>query len=81
VSPGGWTANHGAKAEALFGKNIIVTDNHDWTTEEIVQWSLDRYGVEEQFQASKSSHHIQVNPFYHWADSKIRCRLITRVIT
>ena len=69
-----------AKSEALFGKNIIVTDNHDWTTEEIVQISLDRYGIEQQFRASKSSGHIQVNPFYHWTDSKIRCQLLTCVI-
>jgi transposase len=69
-----------AKAEALFGKNVIVTDNHDWTTEEIVQSSLDRYGIEKQFRASKSNHHVQVNPFYHWTDSKIRCQLLSCVI-
>ena len=68
------------KSEALLGKNIIVTDNHDWTTEAIVQGSLDRYGIEQQFRASKSSGHIQVNPFYHWTDSKIRCQLLTCVI-
>jgi transposase len=69
-----------AKSEALFGKNIIVTDNHDWTTEAIVQSSLDRYGIEQQFRASKSSGHVQVNPFYHWTDGKIRCQLLTCVI-
>jgi transposase len=69
-----------AKAEALFGKNIIVTDNHDWTTEEIVQLSLDRYGIEKQFRATKSSQHVQVNPLYHWTDGKIRCHLLTCVI-
>jgi len=68
------------KAESLFGKNVIVTDNHDWTTEEIVQLSLDRYGIEKQFRDSKASDHIQVNPFYHWTDSKIRCQLLTCVI-
>ena len=68
------------RAEALFGKNVIVTDNHDWTSEEIVQLSLDRYGIEKQFRASKSSHHVQVNPFYHWTDGKIRCQLLTCVI-
>ena len=69
-----------SKAEALFGKNVIVTDNHDWTTEEIVQLSLDRYGVEKLFRDSKSSDHVQVNPFYHWTDSKIRCQLLTCAI-
>ncbi len=68
------------KSEALFGKNLIVTDNHDWTTEEIVQLSLDRYGVEKQFRDSKSNHHVQVNPFYHWTDGKIRCQLLACVI-
>ncbi len=68
------------KAKELFGKNIIVTDNHDWTTEEIVQLSLDRYGIEKQFRDSKARQHIQVNPFYHWTDDKIRCQLLTCVI-
>jgi transposase len=68
------------KSEALFGKNLIVTDNHDWTTEEIVQLSLDRYGVEKQFRDSKSNRHVQVNPFYHWTDGKIRCQLLACVI-
>jgi transposase len=68
------------KAEALFGKNIIVTDNHDWTTEDIVQVSLDRYVIEKQFRTSKAKQHVQVNPFYHWTDGKIRCQLLTCVI-
>jgi transposase len=69
-----------AKAKALLGKNIIVTDNHDWSTEEIVQLSLDRYGIEKQFRDSKARDHVQVNPFFHWTDSKIRCQLLTCVI-
>src|SRR3990170_2339526 len=46
------------KSEALFGRNVIVTDNHDWTTEEIVRHSLDRYRIEKQFRASKSAAHV-----------------------
>ena len=69
-----------ARAERLFGRNVIVTDNHDWTTAEIVQLSLDRYGIEKQFRASKSTDHVYLNPMYHWTDSKIRCHLLTCVI-
>jgi transposase len=69
-----------SKAISLFGKNVIVTDNSDWTTEEIVQLSLDRYGIEKQFRDSKSSNHVRVNPLYHWTDSKIRCHLLVCVI-
>jgi len=66
--------------ETMMGKNIIVTDNHDWTTEEIVSASLDRYRIEQQFRVSKASCHVQVNPMFHWTDDKIRCHLLTCVI-
>ncbi len=69
-----------AKSEGLFGKNIIVTDNSDWTTEDIVQASLDRWGVEKAFRDTKSSRHISTHPMYHWTDNKIRCHLLTCII-
>jgi len=69
-----------SRAEALFGRNVIVTDNHDWTAEEIVKRSLDRSRIEKQFRASKSSSHVSVHPFFHWTDGKIRCHLLSCVI-
>jgi transposase len=63
-----------------FGRNVIVTDNHDWSTDEIVQLSLDRNYVEKQFRASKDHGHVSINPFFHWTDGKIRCQLLTCVI-
>jgi transposase len=63
------------KRAALFGKNMIVTDNSDWTTEEIVQASLDRWGVEDCFRVSKDDDLIGVQPIRHFTDSKIRCHL------
>ena len=69
-----------AAAKAMMGKNIIVTDNHHWRTEEIVTASVDRYRIEKQFRASKASCHVRVNPMFHWTDSKIRCHLLTCVI-
>lgn len=64
-----------AKRQALFGKNMIVTDNSDWTTEDIVQASLDRFRVEDCFRASKDDDLIGVQPIRHFTDSKIRCHL------
>ena len=69
-----------AKAEVLFGKNIIVTDNTDWTTDDIVQASLDRWCVEKVFRDTKSKQHISTHPMFHWTDSKIRCHLLTCII-
>jgi transposase len=67
-------------AKAMMGKTIIVTDNHDWSTEDIVVASLDRCRIEKQFRASKASCHVRVNPMFHWTDSKIRCHLLTCLI-
>lgn len=68
------------KTKQLHGRNVIITDNQDWSTEDIVQLSLDRYVVEQEFRESKSSHHVNVSPFFHWTDSKIRCQLLVCVI-
>lgn len=67
------------RQEARFGKNIIITDNSDWTTAEIVQTSLDRWEVEAGFRQSKDDDLVAVQPVRHWTDSKIRCHLFTCV--
>ncbi len=68
------------RSARLFGRNIIVTDNMEWTMEEIVQRTADRYSIERAFRTSKDSRHVGIRPFFHWTDSKIRCQLLTCVI-
>lgn len=36
----------------MLGKNIIITDNIDWSTREIVETSIDRWQGENRFRAS-----------------------------
>lgn len=67
------------KTESAFGRNIIVTDNTDWSTEQIVQASLERWIIEKEFRDTKSSS-VALQPMFHWTDSKIRCHLLTCVI-
>jgi len=64
---------------ASFGKNIIITDNKDWTTAEIVQASLDRWQIEDQFRLSNDDDLVNARPVRHWTDSKIRIHLFTCV--
>lgn len=68
-----------SKKQTMFGKNIIITDNTDWTTREIVEASLDRWQVEDRFRLSKNEHLVGTRPIRHWTDSKIRCHLFTCV--
>ncbi len=60
-----------------FGKNIIITDHTDWSTDEIVRASLDRYMVEEAFRQSKAHDLVSLLPIRHWTDGKIRCHIFT----
>lgn len=62
-----------------FGKTVIITDNKDWTTADIVSASLDRWQVEDQFRQSKNDDLVGVQPIRHWTDSKIRCHMFTCV--
>ncbi len=64
----------------MFGKNIIITDNTDWTTSDIIQANLDRWQVEDRFRLSKDDELVGVSPVRHWTDSKIRCHLFTCVV-
>ena len=63
-----------------FGKNIIIPDNMDWETEQIVQASLDRYLVEKSFRNSKDEDLVGMMPLRHWTDSKIRCHILVCII-
>ncbi len=68
------------KKRLMFGKNIIITDNTDWTTSEIVEASLDRWQVEDRFRLSKENDLVAMQPIRHWTDSKIRCHLFSCVV-
>ena len=69
-----------SRRQAMFGKNIIITDNIDWTTREIVEASLDRWQVENRFRISNDDELVGMRPIRHWTDSKIRCHLFTCVV-
>jgi len=66
-------AYRAGRAELRFGKTVIITDNTDWTTAEIVAASLDRWQVESHFRQSKEADLVGAQPVRHWTDGKIRC--------
>ncbi|MDD3582275.1 MAG: hypothetical protein PHW74_14825 [Desulfobacca sp.] len=63
-----------------FGKNILVTDQAEWSTDQIVQASLDRYMVEKALRQSKDHDLVSLYPLRHWTASKIRCHIFTCVV-
>jgi len=69
-----------SRKQAMFGKNIIITDNTDWMTGDIIEASLARWQVEDRFRCSKDDDLVGTSPIRHWTDSKIRCHLFTCVV-
>jgi transposase len=69
-----------SRKQAMFGKNIIITDNTDWMTGDIIEASLARWQVEDRFRCSKDVDLVGTGPLRHWTDSKSRCHLFTCVV-
>lgn len=67
------------KKRKTFGRSIVVTDNTDWSTVDIVEANLDRWQVENGFRNSKDDDLVATQPVRHWTDGKIRCHLFTCV--
>jgi transposase len=63
-----------------FGKNIIITDHADWSTDDIVNACLDRNIVEQSFRQTKHEDLVNLMPIRHWTDSKIRCHILSCII-
>jgi len=54
------------------GKRILCTDNHDWTTEEIILGSRAQSHIENAFKQMKDPHWVSFSPAFHWTDQKLR---------
>jgi transposase len=88
-----WWIDHTALAQLeteVFGKRLLITDQHDWATEEIILAYRGQSRAEAIFRQLKDVDHLAVRPQYHWTDQKIRvhtficllalllCRLVER---
>jgi transposase len=58
-------------SDTYLGKNIIITDNHDWDTEDIILAYRSQYGIEDTFKQMKDRRTGSWWPLYHWTDQKI----------
>jgi transposase len=58
--------------KTVFGKTILFTDNHSWSTEEIIRAFWDKGEVEEAFRRMKDRDYSSWFPMFHWTDQKIK---------
>ncbi|NUN22848.1 MAG: IS1634 family transposase [Candidatus Jettenia caeni] len=54
-----------------FGRRILMTNRHQWSTEEIILAYWGQHKVEYIFKNLKNPFHLSLRPQYHWTDHKI----------
>ena len=64
-----------------FGKNILFTDNHSWSSEEIIRAYKGKSIIEKNFKEMKNHSTVSFMPMWHWTDQKIRVHAFCYVIS
>ncbi len=59
-------------AEEFFGRRILMTDCHDWSSQQIVEAYRGQSEAERAFRDLKDPHHLAVRPSFHWTDQKLQ---------
>ena len=67
--------------DTYLGKNIIITDNAHWTTEEIIVSYRSQYIIEDVFKQMKDRKTGSWWPMFHWTDQMIRVHALYCSIT
>ncbi len=65
------TTEYRKLADTYLGKNIIITDNHDWSTEDIILTYRSQYIIEDIFKQMKDRKTGTWWPLFHWTDQMV----------
>jgi transposase len=78
----GYVVNKNVYNEKLksFGKTILSTNNHEWSTAQIIRFYRGKAKIEGDFKRMKSPITISLEPVYHWTDQKIRVHVFCCVL-
>lgn len=68
------------KAKEFFGKTFIVTNNHDWSTVDIVRWSNERVKVEGHIKHGITYRRVSTKASVNWTENKVHCYLLSNII-
>lgn len=69
-----------ALARDIFGRVVLMTDRHDWTTAEIIRAYHGQAAVEAVFAHLKDPEHLALRPQFHWTDQKLHVHVFTCVL-
>ena len=66
--------------ENQLGRQLLVTNRSNWSTEEIISAYRAQSKVEYAFRTVKNPYHLAVRPQYHWTDQKIEAHFFMCLI-
>ncbi len=69
-----------ALAQGTFGRLVLMTDRHDWSTAEIIRAYHGQSAVEAVFAHLKDPVHLALRPQRHWTDQKLHVHVFTCVL-
>ena len=69
-----------ALANSTFGRVVLMTDRHDWSTADIIRAYHGQAAVEAIFAHLKDPEHVAIRPQYHWTDQKLHVHVFTCVL-
>ena len=61
----------------VFGKRLLITNRHDWPTEDIILAYRAQSHIEATFRQCKDNEHLAIRPQYHWTDHNIQVHTFT----
>jgi transposase len=69
-----------ALARDTFGRVVLMTDRHDWSTADIIRAYHGQAAVEAVFAHLKDPNHVALRPQHHWTDQKLHVHVFTCVL-
>jgi len=66
--------------EEKLGFRVIMTNRHEWTSQEIITAYYGQSKIEHAFRNMKNPYHLALKPQYHWTDQKIKIHYFICVI-
>ena len=66
--------------ETKLGFRIIMTNRHEWTSQDIITAYYGQSKIEHAFKNMKNPYHLALKPQYHWTNQKIKVHYFICVI-
>lgn len=64
----------------VLGRKILITNRHEWNSEEIILAYRGQSKVEYAFRTIKNPYHLAIRPQYHWTDQKIKVHFLICIL-